>query len=132
MNTKKLATLALMGIASTALLNAECTSSECTKGAVAANNTMPAMGNMTADQQAFADKLSAAAKEKFKAMSTEERAMAMKVAQSACKGKNECKGLGVTGTNACKGQGTCKVTDANKAVDLVSNKMAAKRANSSY
>lgn len=145
-NKTHLAALALLGISSTGLLAANetvaagscCKGSNCTSEQVVASaNTAPSSSSMTAEQQAFADKLNASAKEKFKALSADGRAMAMKVANSTCKGKNECKGMGgcktdahsCAGKNECKGQGNCKVSDANKATDMASTQMAAKRAN---
>lgn len=87
---------------------------------------------MTSHEQAFANKLSDAAKEAFSKMNHDQRAMAMRIAGHDCKGKNSCKGEGkcksdtnsCEGQNSCKGQGGCK-TEPNKAVNMAAKRSGA-------
>jgi hypothetical protein len=84
---------------------------------------------MTSSEQEFANKLSGSSKDTFMKMNSDDRAMAMKIANHSCKGQNSCKGQGgcktdansCRGKNSCKGKGACKST-ADQAV-----KMAQKR-----
>ena len=90
---------------------------------------------MSGDEQAFAGKLTGAAKDAFAKMNHDQRSMAIKMTQHDCKCKNDCKGKGgcksdanaCAGKNECKGKGTCKITP-DKAVQMCCTNMAAKRA----
>jgi hypothetical protein len=87
---------------------------------------------LTSDEQAFADKLSASAKDAFAKMNHDQRGMAMKIASHDCKGKNSCKGQGrcksetnsCAGQNSCAGKGGCQ-TPPEKAVDMASKRSGA-------
>lgn len=76
------------------------------------------------------------AKAMYQSMSPEGKALALKLANQDCKGKNDCKGLNSckSDENSCAGQSSCKgksvgpFTDKNKAVKVASMKMAEKRA----
>lgn len=71
----------------------------------------------------------------FKGMSPEGKALALKLANQTCKGKNDCKGLNScqTADSTCAGRGSCKGTspgpfkDKNEAVKIAAKKMAEKR-----
>lgn len=73
----------------------------------------------------------------FEALSPEGKALALKMANQDCKGKNDCKGQNAckSKTNSCGGQGGCKGTaetnfkDKNMAVKVAKMKMAEKRNN---
>lgn len=72
----------------------------------------------------------------FNSLSPEGKALALELANQACKGQNSCKGLNSckTATNSCAGQGGCKgqsscaFKDKNQAVKVAAMKMATKRA----
>lgn len=71
----------------------------------------------------------------YRGLDAEGKALALKLANAACKGKNDCKGLGscktaehdCAGYNGCKGQSQCKFKDKNTAVKVAAQKMAQKR-----
>lgn len=71
----------------------------------------------------------------FDGLSSEGKALALKLANQTCQGKNDCKGLNSckTAENSCAGTGACKgttpgpFTDKNKAVKVAAKKMAEKR-----
>lgn len=76
----------------------------------------------------------------FQKLSPEGKALALKLANQDCKGKNDCKGLNSckTANNSCAGQGGCKgttpgpFTDKVKAVKVAAQKMAEKRTSMNY
>jgi hypothetical protein len=69
-------------------------------------------------------------------LSPEGKALALKLANQSCKGKNSCKGLNSCKTeeHSCAGRGSCAGTaaapfkDKNQAVKIAAQKMAEKRA----
>lgn len=81
--------------------------------------------------------LDAQGKATFQSLTPEGKALALKLANHDCKGKNDCKGLNSckTADNSCAGKGGCKGTspgpfkDKNMAVKVASMKMAEKRNN---
>lgn len=122
MKKKDLATLAMIGI-STGLLIGGCQQNQkgggggCSKRA-----SSQQFKNM--DMQSFQAALSPEARQKFLALDTEHKKMAMEMAEQGCKGKNACKGKGgcktadhaCAGKNACKGKGGEPVENVDKAV----------------
>ena len=87
---------------------------------------------LTAQEQAFARRLSNSAKDVFTKMSESDRQAVMKIVLHACKGQNACKGQGgcksdanaCKGQNSCKGKGQCKV-GANDAVMMIEKRNCA-------
>jgi hypothetical protein len=71
----------------------------------------------------------------YMSMDADGRALALKLANADCKGKNDCKGLNAckSATNSCAGLGSCQGTtvgpfrDKNSAVKVAAKKMAEKR-----
>lgn len=84
------------------------------------------------------NKLNPQGKATYQSLSPEGKALALKLANQACKGQNSCAGEGACkstehaclGKNDCKGKGTCSFKDKNDAVRAASLKMVQKRANS--
>lgn len=80
-------------------------------------------------------KLNAQGKSTYNGLSKEGKALALKLANADCKGKNECKGLNscktdkneCAGKGGCKGQSKCSFKDKNLAVKVAAAKMAEKR-----
>jgi len=72
----------------------------------------------------------------FNSLSPEGKALALQLANQACKGQNSCKGLNscktannsCAGQGGCKGQSSCAFKDKNQAVKVAAMKMASKRA----
>ncbi len=72
----------------------------------------------------------------YKSLNSNGKNLALQVASSRCQGTNECKGLNAckteehdcAGKGSCKGQGKCAMADKNLAVQLVYQKMGARRA----
>ncbi len=80
--------------------------------------------------------LNSQSKATFQSLSPEGKALALKLANQDCKGKNSCKGLNVcanppkndcAGKSGCKGQSKCNFKDKNVAVKVAAQKMAEKR-----
>lgn len=73
----------------------------------------------------------------YNKLSPEGKALAQKVASQRCNGTNECRGLNAcktesndcAGKGSCRGKSKCAFSDKNLAVKVVSEQMAAKRAN---
>lgn len=120
MKKRDLAKLALLGI------SAGLMATGCQQGGKSGNKTAAAEEKMNSDMQAFYSSLSPSAQQKFIELDAQHRMMAMEMIQSACKGKNSCKGMGGCGTqthacagkNSCKGQGGARIQDPNKAVEV--------------
>lgn len=74
----------------------------------------------------------------YKSLSTEGKALALKLASQRCGGSNSCKGQNAcktdsndcAGKGACKGKSKCAYSDKNLAVKIASQIMAEKRAKS--
>ncbi len=89
---------------------------------------------LTKDQ--LVDQLNDEGKDAFNKLSPEGQALALKLASSSCKGKNDCKGLNscrtdknsCAGMAGCAGQSKCAFKDKNLAVKVAAKKMADKRA----
>lgn len=81
--------------------------------------------------------LNAQGKATYQSLDAAGKALALKLANQACKGENECKGMNSCKTkdNSCAGQGGCQGTspgpfkDKNLAIKVAAKKMAEKRAN---
>lgn len=108
---KKLAALALMGLASAAALSADSTSNSAPD--MASNQNMP----MTPDEQAFANKLNPDTLSMFQQMNHDERNMCMSCNDASCKAPGQCSSKSGDATNP------------NDAVKMCADKMANKRAN---
>ncbi len=97
------------------------------------NNSMNQQAPMTSQQ--LRSQLNPAAQKLYDTMSSEGKALALKLANQSCKGQNSCKGLNSCKTdhNSCAGQGGCKGTsqgpfqDKSMAVKIVAKHMAEKR-----
>lgn len=87
------------------------------------------------NEEEVVKQLNPQAKKTFEGLSAEGKALALKLVNQSCKGKNECKGLNSckTETNECAGKGACRGTspanfkDKNLAVKVAADKMADKR-----
>ncbi len=81
------------------------------------------------------DNVNAQSKAIYQSLSPEGKALALKLANQDCKGKNDCKGQNAckTAKNDCAGKGGCKgqspsnFKDKNQAIKVASMKMAEKR-----
>jgi len=88
---------------------------------------------MTEDQ--LKGQLNEQGKEQFNRLNPEGKSLALKLASQACKGNNECKGLGscktaehsCAGKNSCAGTSACKFSDKNSAVKVAAQKQAERR-----
>lgn len=75
--------------------------------------------------------------QKYKSLTPEGKALALKVASGACGSTNDCRGLNAcktehndcAGKGECAGKGICAFSDKNLAVKVVYDKMQAKRQN---
>ena len=84
------------------------------------------------------NKLDGEGKRTYQSLDAEGKALALKLANQDCKGKNDCKGQNACDTqeNTCAGKASCKgktpapFRDKNDAVKVASQKMAEKRAKS--
>lgn len=103
---------------------------------IADNDATAAKASSAAmSESEFMSQLNAQNKATFQSMSPEGKALAMKLAQQECKGKNSCKGLNsckgkgndCAGKGSCKGTSSDKFKDKNLAVKVASMKMAEKR-----
>ena len=73
----------------------------------------------------------------YNSLDAEGKALALKLANGSCQGKNDCKGLSscknsdhsCAGQNSCKGSGNAKFADKNLAVKIAAKKQAEKRSN---
>lgn len=89
----------------------------------------------TMSETELMSQLNSEGKSTYQNLSSEGKALAMKLAYQDCKGKNDCKGLNSckTANNSCAGQGGCQGTspgsfkDKNVAVKVAAKKMAEKR-----
>lgn len=131
MKKKNLSKLVLLGLSSAAVLGYQALAF----ADMDSSDTAESMNSMSmsADEQAFFDKLSDSAKPAFQNMNSAQRAMCMSMASHDCKGQNSCKGQSKckTDEHACKGQNTCKgkggcKTSPDEAVKLAGD-MAQKR-----
>lgn len=83
------------------------------------------------------NKLDAEGKATYQGLDAEGKALALQLANQACKGQNNCAGLSAcksadhacAGQNSCQGKGTCAFKNKNDAVKVAAMKMAQKRAN---
>lgn len=100
-----------------------------------ADNDAAPKANAAMSESDFMSQLNAQSKATFQSMSPEGKALAMKLAQQECKGKNTCKGLNsckgkgndCAGKGGCKGTSSDKFKDKNLAVKVAAMKMAEKR-----
>jgi hypothetical protein len=80
--------------------------------------------------------INADSRDTYNSLSPEGKALALELANQACKGHNSCKGLNscktannsCAGQGGCKGQSSCAFKDKNQAVKVAAMKMASKRA----
>ncbi len=103
------------------------------------NNAMPHGGRVAnekyMDDEALMKQLNPQMKKTYENLSPEGKALALKLANQACKGLNECKGQNscksdeneCAGKASCKGHGKCSFKDKNMAVKVAADKMAEKR-----
>lgn len=97
----------------------------------------PAVEQTQLTESQLLTKLNAEGKTTYQGLDPAGKAMALKLANQTCKGKNECKGQNSCKTekNSCAGAGGCAGTspgpfkDKNSAVKVAAKKMAEKRAN---
>lgn len=102
---------------------------------IADNDAAPKVTAAAMSDSEFMSQLNAQSKATFQSMSPEGKALAMKLAQQECKGKNTCKGLNsckgkgndCAGKGSCKGTSSDKFKDKNLAVKVAGMKMAEKR-----
>lgn len=93
-------------------------------------------GHRILTESELKSQLNSDTKRVFDGMSPEGKALALKLANQDCKGKNDCKGQNACKTekNSCAGLGGCKGTspapfkDKNSAVKVAAKYMAEKRA----
>ncbi|HEV8051711.1 MAG TPA: hypothetical protein VGP47_04385, partial [Parachlamydiaceae bacterium] len=91
----------------------------------------------TLTESELLSQLNEQSKAAYKGLDAAGKALALKMANQSCEGKNECKGLNSCKNNehACAGKGSCAGTaksnfkDKNLAVKVAALKMAEKRAN---
>lgn len=89
----------------------------------------------TMTEKDLMNSVNAQSKAAFQSLSPEGKAMALKLANQDCKGKNDCKGQNSckTAKNDCAGKGGCKgqsagpFRDKNQAIKVAAMKMAEKR-----
>lgn len=94
----------------------------------------PVQGSM--NEADLLKSLSAEARDKYNSLSPEGKALALQLANQACKGQNSCKGMNscktennsCAGQGGCKGQSNCAFKNKNDAVKVAAQKMATKRA----
>jgi len=87
-------------------------------------------------QEQLLNRLNDPAKATYNSLNPEGKALALKLANQSCKGKNDCKGLNScrSAKNSCAGQGACAgqspgpFKDKNTAVKVAAKKMSEKRA----
>lgn len=99
------------------------------------SNGSSKQGKMT--ESDLMSQLNAQGKATYQGLDAAGKAMALKMANQECSGKNECKGMNSckTDDHACAGKGSCAGTakaafkDKNLAVKVAAMKMAEKRAN---
>ncbi|MDR3624382.1 MAG: hypothetical protein P4L16_04495 [Chlamydiales bacterium] len=121
--------LALMGIAASLVVGAPLSADDSDTNAT--ESSLSSL--MTASE--LMSKLNDKEKAEFKSLSPEGQALALKLANQTCKGKNSCKGLNSCKTekNSCAGLGGCKgqskgpFKDKNVAVEVAAKKMKEKR-----
>lgn len=98
------------------------------------STTVPHKGTMT--EADLIKSVNPSSRETYQSLSPEGKALALQLANQACKGQNSCKGLNscktannsCAGQGGCKGQSSCAFKDKNLAVKVAAMKMASKRA----
>lgn len=96
--------------------------------------TNPPKGHMT--EADLIKSINADSRDTYNSLPPEGKALALELANQACKGHNSCKGLNscktannsCAGQGGCKGQSSCAFKDKNQAVKVAAMKMASKRA----
>lgn len=128
--------LALLGLTGGAFLTTQLSAGQY-DSYTADSDTKQDASDQKMTENELMSKLNAEGKKTYQSMDSEGKALALKLANQSCAGKNDCKGLNSckTDKNTCAGNGSCKgtskgpFTDKNMAVKVAAKKMAEKRSN---